>query len=128
MQNLEELLNKLFDIYPSADLLKDIHLTSPEAKQRKVQEYIGNSKEVQVNIKPKENKELKKQQIELFRIGVRLNEWLKKIADAVRYKKSVDARELDKWLENLRENLTVIHESRPLAGKEMQAEMAAFDE
>lgn len=48
--------------------------------------------------------------------------------EAIRYKKQVDARDLEKWLDNLKESTATINEGRSGAGKEAQAEMAAFDE
>ena len=71
---------------------------------------------------------MKKQQIQIYRMGVRLNEWLKKISEAMKYKKTMDTRELEKWIENLRDSLSTIHESKSSAPKDVQAQMLAFEE
>lgn len=47
-KNLEELVNGLFDLYPSAELMRDL---SCSPTKQNIAEYIANSKEVQVNFK-----------------------------------------------------------------------------
>lgn len=67
---------------------------SPD-KKNGIQQYIANSKEVQVNLitsvkKDKEPpKELKKLQVELYRTLTRVNEWQHKVHENIKWKKQL---------------------------------------
>lgn len=50
------------------------------------------------------------------------------MSEVLRYKKTVEAREIDKWLDGLRDNLAAIHDARPSMQKDIQVEMNAFEE
>jgi hypothetical protein len=41
-------------------------------------------------------------------MGVRMNESIQKLAEAIKFKKTMDVREIDKWLDGFRDSLTTI--------------------